>query len=181
LLREFITMFVWVYSAPPLYLITHVLYNKSLQKTAFLAAVILWGLYKTPAVYSLLFLILFPPFPYSLPFRKKQKRNDETVSGSASLKTVCNLRLRRLTRHRPPSSWLRRLSHSVKHLAASPVLFDFIFFIDSYFFILVSRRFRKLLYLHCFSPISVSSIFELLTTIHLLTSISVFLNWIIKF
>jgi hypothetical protein len=159
LLREFITMFVWVYSAPPLYLITHVLYNKSLQNTAFLAAVILWGYTKPPQFthyFSLVFLyapfiLLFPPFPYSLPFQKKQKRN------SVKEKRRNRLRLR-VTQNclQPPTSpphstpsvicltsspLSLRVSHPVKHLAASPVLSDFIF----YWFLLLHS---------CFSPIS---------------------------
>jgi hypothetical protein len=34
--------------------------------------------------------------------KEKENENDETVSGSASVETVCNLRLGRLTQNRPP-------------------------------------------------------------------------------
>jgi hypothetical protein len=61
--------------------------------------------------HSRAFYFHFPTFSFSFySFQKSQKRNsvkekenenDETLSGSASVETVCNLRLGRLTQNRP--------------------------------------------------------------------------------
>jgi hypothetical protein len=75
------------------------------------------GTFKKPPQIDVIFptpapsIFIFSLFPFHfISFQKSQKRNsvkekenenDETVSGSASVETVCNLRLGRLTQNRP--------------------------------------------------------------------------------
>jgi hypothetical protein len=155
------------------------LYNKSLQKTAFLAAVILWGLYKTPAVYSLLFpcfplrafYFTFPTVSLFFTFSEKTKEKfgerettkpspaprhsklSATADFAASLDTVRHLPyfVASLPPRLSPSEASRRLSGTFRFHFLLILTSAFLFLADfvSYCTCTASHRFRFLQFLNC--------------------------------